>query len=108
MGLKSKGKASSASIRIKAHSICRDHRGVIVEIKFKTPWDAGSVGVCLSDLNGDRLFRILGKCGIPLITADARMAVSTALQQQVLDLLGTKPCPALPARIGFEVVPPLS
>jgi hypothetical protein len=107
MGVKPEGK-SLPGIRIKAHRIFRDHRGPIVEIKFKTAADAGCIGVCLSDLNGERLFRILGKCGIPLVTAEARRAVSNVLQQQIHELLGSKGCAALPTATDFEVVPPLS
>jgi hypothetical protein len=106
MSLKSKSKTQSG-IGVKAHRVFQDHRGTIVQIKFKAPSGQGSIGVCLSDLNGERLFRILGKCGIPLITAQAREAVSTALQQQIRGLLENGACAALPASTDFDVVPPL-
>jgi hypothetical protein len=106
MSPKPKNKILSG-ILVKAHRVFQDHRGPIVQIKFKTASGRGSIGVFLSDLNGERLFRILGKCGIPLITTEAREAASKTLQQQIQGLLENAPCAALPVNSEFEVVPPL-
>ena len=64
-----------------------DNRGVFVLIKIKSFESVKSIAVALSDLNTDRLYRILGKFGIPLLSPEARETCTKQLQHQIAELV---------------------
>src|SRR5215210_1377743 len=106
--MKPKTAVAGRGIRVKVFKVYQDGRGPIAEIRIKCPSGAQSIGVCLSDLNTDRLFRILGKYGVPLITRDAQSHLAAHLQTQVQRLL-EKGAPALlQPRHNLDVVAPLT
>ena len=65
-----------------------DNRGVFVLIKVESFEAVKSIAVALSDLNTGRLHRILGKFGIPLLSAEARETCDKQLQRQIVELVG--------------------
>jgi hypothetical protein len=64
-----------------------DNRGIFVLIKIKPFKIVKSVAIALSDLNTDRLYKILGKFDIPLVTAEARATCAKQLQIEVAALI---------------------
>src|ERR1700722_16079823 len=83
-------KSKALDIPVKATGLLADdNRGVFVLIKVKSLVAVRSVAVAvaLSDLNTDRLYRILGKFGIPLLSAEARETCTKQLQRQILELV---------------------
>jgi hypothetical protein len=70
-----------------ATCLLADDRGMFVLIKLKPLEAVKFVGIALSDLNTDRLYKILGKFGIPLLTVQARTACAEKLQSEVEALI---------------------
>jgi hypothetical protein len=86
--LKTPNKTKARDLCVKATCLLADdNRGVFVLIKVKSFEAVKSVAVALSDLNTDRLYRVLGKFGIPLLSAEARETCTKQLQRQIVELV---------------------
>jgi len=98
-----------STISVKATGLlANDNRGIFVLIKVKSSESVKSVAVALSDLNTDRLFRVLGKFGIPLLSMEAREACTKQLQRQIVELVdGNKIKPISVVKYD-HLEPPLS
>jgi hypothetical protein len=101
-------KTKALDISVKAtRLVADDNRGVFVLIKVKSFEAVKVVAVALSDLNTDRLYRILGKFGIPLLSAESRETCTKQLQLQIVQLVdGNKIKPISVARFD-HLEPPL-
>jgi hypothetical protein len=102
-------KTAVPDISVKAtRLLADDNRGVFVLIKVKSFEAVKSVAVALSDLNTDRLYRILGKFGIPLLSAEARETCAKQLQREIVELVDENKIKPISIARFDHLEPPLS
>lgn len=73
------------AIIVQATQLLADSRGLFIQLKVKGPSEVVQIAVS-ADINSERLFRILGKYGVPLATGSARKTVATKLQREIEEL----------------------
>ena len=102
-------KTAIPDISVKAtRLLADDNRGVFVLIKVQSFGAVRSVAVALSDLNTDRLYRILGKFSIPLLSAEARETCTKQLQRQIVELVDENKVKPISVAKFDHLEPPLS
>src|SRR5437660_1699512 len=92
---------------VKAVKVLSDSRGLFILLRIKSAGAGKSIAVALADLNTERMFRLLGRHCVPLISNDVKRGLASALQSQVAKLLkGSAPSPLAQAGVA-TVEPPL-
>src|SRR5262245_2743898 len=76
------------ALPVRALKIANDTRGPFVVVRIKQSILGGrTVALPLTELNGERLFRLLGRHGVPLVSVEARSEMAATLQKQICRLV---------------------